>query len=223
MHRCLQIAPLALLTLALGACQDNKSAVNGGMTKDDKSPSMMDDAAMMQQMMALAEPSAEHGVLMDFAGDWTAEVKFWMDPNQPPSVSTGRMTARPVHGNRFILGDYQGKFMMPGADGKMQEMPFTGTVLWGYNRVEKQYESVWCDSWGTWMLIATGQSADGGNTIVSTAKFRMPAGEGRPLMDVAHRERTTRVSRDRYFMEMWHGTKEHGEHKVMEITYTRAR
>lgn len=181
-----------------------------------------DDAAMWAAMEQMAKPGELHKIIQQFEGTWNAEVKYWMDPSvKEPSVSKGTMEAKLVHGGRFIMGDYKGSFSMPGPDGKMQEMPFTGTLNWGYNNMEKRYESTWNDSMSTGLMMSMGQASSDGKSVESTAEFKMPGPDGK-LMNFKQREKVTMVSSDRYLTEMWHSDGTHGEMKVMEITYTRA-
>ena len=170
-----------------------------------------DDAAMWAAMLEMSKPVAQHEIIKSFAGTWKAEIKMWMDPTaKEPTVSSGAMKGTLVHGDRYLLGEFTGTF---------NNMPFSGSLTWGYNRIENRYESTWIDSWGTGLLMSTGQPTADGKTINSTGNFRMPGPDGK-LMDITQRETITMVSKDKFTQQMWHGTKE-GEMKVMEITYTR--
>lgn len=185
---------------------DKKPADGAGGMKPE-------DMAMMQEMMKLSMPTEQHKIIQNFAGTWNAEVKMWMDPSQKePNVSNGVMKGTLLHGGRFLLAEFTSNFM---------GMDFTGTMTWGYNTIQKRYESTWFDSFGTYMLISQGQPSADGKTVTSTAQFSMPGPDGK-LMDISQREKLVWVSADKYTMEMWHATKDQGEMKVMEITYTRA-
>jgi len=196
-------------------------AVKDAMGNDHAKPAGADDAAMWGEMMKMAQPGEPHKIIQQFEGTWDAEVKYWMDPSiKEPSISKGTMEAKLVHGGRFIMGDYKGAFAMPGPDGKMQNMPFTGTLNWGYNNIEKRYESTWNDSMGTGMMVSMGQATSDGKVVDSSAEFKMPGPDG-TIMNIKQREKLTMVSPDRYLTEMWHSDGARGEMKVMEITYTR--
>lgn len=200
------------------AMKDAKDAAKG----KDAAMGAGGEAAMWAEMMRLAQPSEHHKMLAAFAGSWNAEVKYWMDPTKKePSVSKGVMDAKLIHGGRFIMGDYKGSFSMPGPDGKMQDMPFTGTLMWGYNNMEQRYESTWQDSMSTTMMVSYGTPSADGKVVESTAETKMPGPDGKP-MNLKQREKVTMVSPDKFVTEMWHSDGVHGEMKVMEITYTRA-
>ena len=167
---------------------------------------------MMAMMLEMSQPVAQHEIIKGFAGTWNADVKMWMDPtSKEPTASKGTMKATSLHGGRYLTADYSGT---------MGEMPFTGTMTWGYNRVDGRYESTWLDSCSTAIFMSKGQATADGKGVESTGTFRMPGPDGK-LMEITQREKIVMVSKDKYFMEMWHATKEEGEKKVMEITYTR--
>jgi hypothetical protein len=171
-------------------------------------PAGMDDP--LAQMKEASKPVAQHDIIKGFAGNWDADVKFWMGAPEPVA-SKGTMKATLLHGDRYLLGEYTGEF-----GGK-----FTGTLLWAYNRVDERYESSWCDSISSSILNLVGKPSADGKSVESTGTFRMAGPDGKP-MEVTHREKTTMVSKDNYKLEMWHSTKEMGEMKVMEINYTRS-
>ncbi len=167
---------------------------------------------MMAMMMEMSKPVAQHDIIKNFAGTWNAEVKMWMDPSaKEPKISKGVMKGTLLHGGRYLLGEFTSTF---------ENMPFEGSLMWGYNRVDQRYESTWCDSFGTGIMMSAGQPSLDGKTIESTGHFSMPGPDGK-VMDVTQREKMVMVSKDKYFEEMWHSTKDQGESKVMEITYTR--
>lgn len=195
----------ALVSLA-GAC-----AGNGESTKPSPAAAKPSADEMASMMMEYSKPVAQHDIIRNFAGTWNADVKMWMDPNAEPTVSKGVMKGTMLHGDRYLLGEFSGTF---------ENMPFSGTLLWAYNRVEGRYESTWSDSWGTGIMMSTGLPSADGKTINSSGAFRMPGPDGK-LVEVTQRETITMVSRDKYTQQMWHTTKDQGEAKVMEITYTR--
>src|SRR5437868_11252628 len=82
------------------------------------------EAEMMKQMMELGKPGENHKLLSDMAGTWTYTVKMWMNPSAPPTSSTGSAVIKSIMDGRYFVGDFNGKMQMPGADGKMKDMPF---------------------------------------------------------------------------------------------------
>ena len=46
-------------------------------------------AEMMKKAEVAATPGAAHKALDPFVGNWTAEVKMWMTPGEPPTVTKG--------------------------------------------------------------------------------------------------------------------------------------
>lgn len=186
-------------------------AAKKAQPKGEKLPGGSDKDAMMAMMMEMAQPAAEHAIIKSFDGTWTADLKMWMDPTSTePTEAKGEMKCSMLHGDRYLIGHFTSTF---------NSMPFSGTLMWGYNRIDKRYESTWCDAWGTGLMMTHGQPSKDGKSIESTGTFRMPDAEGK-LVEITQREKTTMLAKDKFFQEMWHATKE-GEKKVMEITYTR--
>src|SRR6476469_8768981 len=92
-------------------------------------------AEEMKQMMEMAKLNENHKLLASTAGTWSYTVKMWMDPNGKPTESTGTATRKAIMDGRYVSGEYTGKFKMPGADGKIQEMNFHGMSMDGYDNV----------------------------------------------------------------------------------------
>lgn len=201
------------LKRAQQAAQKQLEEAKKKMPQPPAAPGGAGEDPMMAMMMELSKPVAEHDIIKNFAGTWNADMKMWMDPSaKEPTESKGTMKGTLLHGGRFLFGEFSGSF---------NNMPFTGTMMWGYNRNDKRYESTWCDAWGTGLMFSTGQPSNDGKTVESTGSFRMPGPDGK-MMEITQREKTTMVNKDKYTLEMWHSTKDQGETKVMEITYTRA-
>ena len=62
----------------------------------------MSDKSVVEACSESARLVAQHETLPRFAGTWRAVVKIWMNPANPPQVSTGTMVNRLVLGGRFI-------------------------------------------------------------------------------------------------------------------------
>jgi hypothetical protein len=188
--------------------EDAKKKLTQPPAKPGDKPTMGDEMAKMKE---LSKTVAEHDIIKNFAGNWHAEVKTWEPSQTDPTSSKGTMKCRLLHGGRYLQGDFTGEFMGE---------PFSGTLMWAFNRVDARYESTWCDSISTGIMTATGHASADGKSVESTGTFRMPGADGK-LMEITQREKTTMVSKDKYTLETWHGAKDQGEMKVMEITYTR--
>lgn len=196
--------------LLLADPSDKSKTMPGGAKME---PPAMDPMAMMAEFIKLAEPVEQHATLARLVGTHEANVKTWMDPSAPAMESKGTMTCKAAHGGRFVIGEYTGDFM---------GQAFTGTAIWGFNKVEQRFEGVWMDSMSTPMMVSHGQISADGNTITSTGEFKMPMpGMDKP-MTVKQREVMTFIDEKTCKMEMYHASDmAPGEHKVMEITYTR--
>ncbi len=103
--------------------------------KDDKQPN---EADMMAMMMELAKPGPNHKLLAKNVGNWTYQVKMWMDPSAPAMESSGTSVTKEVMGGRYFITEHTGKMQIPGPDGKMMDMEFKGMATEGYANVKKK-------------------------------------------------------------------------------------
>lgn len=157
--------------------------------------------AMMEQMLALAP---EHEYLKQFIGTWTTDVTWW--ENGAENKSKGTATFSPIYGGRYIHSDYRGDMM---------GMPFQGSMLLGFNKVQNKFESVWVDSWSTGLSLSTG-------TADSTGKvFTMDGIMDDPMTNQKmHTKEVTTFSGNTMTFEM---SKVDGDktEKMMTIVYTK--
>lgn len=172
-------------------------------------------AAEMAQMMELGKPGENHKLLASLAGNWTYTVKMWMDPKAPAMESKGTATRKSVMDGRFWIADHSGKFQMPGADGKMMDMNFTGMALEGYDNVKKKFVTSWIDNMGTMIMNSEGTYDPATKTFTYTASCEMMPG-----VQVKIRETLKVVDADHHNFE-WYEDRGAGENKTMEIAYTR--
>jgi hypothetical protein len=95
---------------------------------------------------ALPEPQSEHDWLMQLAGEWTAEVEIYQEPDQPPLTSSGTESIRPI-GGFWILTENRGSFM---------DKPFTGIMALGYDPAKGRYVGTWIDSMTSHLWVYEG-------------------------------------------------------------------
>jgi len=175
-----------------------------GGEKSGSSKPEFNKEEMMKKVQAAGRPGAEHQALEAFAGEWKAEVKCWMDPNGPPSVSQATSKASMILGGRFLEEEFHGEMM-----GK----PFTGRCLMGFDNTKKQFKSVWIDEINTAIFTSEGKG-DAGNKVITLEGRADCAGSGQK--DIAMKQVFRVLSPDKHILEMFHDGS-----KSMEITYTR--
>lgn len=166
----------------------------------------------MEEMMKKAEvagtPAAEHKALEPLVGNWKAEVKTWMAPGAPPTVTKAKAKAKWAMNGRFVQEDFTGEFM---------DKPFRGMSLTGYDNTKKKYNNIWIDDMHTSVFVSEGDGGDGGAVITLMGKMDCPlTGE----KDKAMKQVIRIVSRDKHIFEM-HDPTAGTNSKTMEITYTR--
>jgi hypothetical protein len=180
--------------------------------QNDKKPS---DADMMAAMMEYAKLGENHKLLASGVGTWEYKLKFWMNPDNPPSESGGTSVARTVMDGRYVITEHNGKFQMPGPDGAMTDTPFTGMSVEGYDNVKKKFVSSWIDNMGTGIMNSEGTYDPASKTLTSFAES-----EAMPGMKIKTRGVLKITDKDHRTLEFFEdrGGK---EVKTMEIGYTR--
>jgi len=169
----------------------------------------------MKQMMDLAKLNENHKLLATTAGTWSYTVKMWMDPTGKPTESTGTATREAIMEGRYVRGEYHGKFKMPGADGKMQEMNFTGMSMDGYDNVKKKFVSGWVDNMGTGIMTMDGTYDAATKTFTYTGDYEMMPGMKEKFRQVVKMTDSTHMTMEYY------EDRGQGEAKTMEINYTK--
>ena len=168
---------------------------------EDPPPS---EEEMMKQMMELAKPGPEHKLLEAMAGAWDSVMTSYMTEGEP-QVTKGSAT------NTMVL---DGRFLQQTFAGSWGGMPYNGMGLFGYDNFLKKFQSVWIDSFGTYMAVAEGKGSDDGKAISAIYTWDGPMGKipGRMLYTI--------TGKDSHKIESW-TTQGGKEVKGMEILFTR--
>jgi len=167
-----------------------------------------EEKAAMEAMMKAMMPGDAHKLLDGMVGTWDAKVSMFMDPSQPPMVSSGTSENSWVLGNREVMQKFTGTFM--GA-------PFSGVGYNGYDNIKKQYWGTWMDTMSTGVMVSTGNTTDNGKTWKFTSSMPDPmTGKDAPM-----EEKITIVDKDHHTFEMWTPGPDGRMMKMMEINYTR--
>jgi hypothetical protein len=177
--------------------------------------SMAPSAEEMKQMMEMAKLNENHKLLATTAGTWSYTVKMWMDPNGKPTESTGTAKREAIMDGRYVSGDYTGKFKMPGADGKIQEMNFHGMSMDGYDNVKKKFVSGWVDNMGTGIMTMDGTYDAATKAFTYTGEYEMMPGMKEKVRQVIKMPDATHMTMEYY------EDRGQGEARTMEINYTK--
>lgn len=180
--------------------------------KKEKKPKMTEEMqAQMAKMKELGTPGAEHAVLKAFEGDWTVSSLSWMKPKDKPEKSTGTSSISWVFDGRFLKQEYKGDWA---------GQPFEGLGFVGYDKMKKEYVSVWMDSMSTNLFHSTGQYDEATKTIKDGGTFNCPmTGE----VDKWFRAEWKSVDNDTHTYSMYIKDAEGKEFRSMELTYKRAK
>jgi len=159
-----------------------------------------------KKMEAAGTPGPAHKALEPLVGEWNAEVKMWMAPDAPPTVTKATAKSTWAMNGRFVRQEFNGEFM-----GK----PFKGLSFTGYDNTKKKYNSVWLDDMNTSMMTSEGEGDS--KVITFESHYDCPiTGE----KDKASKQVYRIISNDKHIFEM-HDPAKGANSKTMEITYTR--
>ena len=166
------------------------------------------DPAMMQAWQESMTPGPMHELLANRVGKWTAEVKMWMDPSQPPTTSQATTVCEPMLGGRYFKSVHTGDMM---------GMPFEGFEISGYDNVKKEFFTIWMDNMGTGIMVSTGSYDEASGTFTFTGQMTEPMGT-----EMNVREVIKVIDNDHSTFEMYVDMGGQ-EVKNMEINYTRVK
>ncbi len=168
--------------------------------------------------MELAKTNDNHKLLASTTGNWTYTVKMWMnpDPNAKPMESKGTAVRKMAMDGRYLTGDYIGKMMMPGMDGKMKEVTFHGMGVEAYDNVKQKFLATWMDNMGTGIEVSEGAYDPATKSFTYTAEMEPMPGFKQQVREVV------KLTDNNHMMLEWYQTTGGQEKKTMEIDYTRA-
>ena len=161
----------------------------------------------MAAMMVNISPGEMQKMMEKSVGDWTAHMKMYMDPSQPPMEQTTQVKTEMILGGRYLVSKYKG--MMMG-------MPFEGIATTAYDNGVKKFYSSWIDNMSTGMSQMEGRWVDDTKMI----EFKGISQDPMKGTEIKMRQTLEFVDADTQRMVMY--MEDHGkEMKSMEIELKR--
>lgn len=170
----------------------------------DESEGMNEE--MMKAWQEYMTPGAMHELLAKSVGEWKTEIKSWMDPNMPPTVTEGYSICESILGGRFFRTKETASFM---------GMPFEGSALTGYDNATKKFFNYWVDNMSTGGILLEGSYDEATQTFTYSGTGMSFTGEYKM------REIIKMIDDDNFMFEMYMEEGGKPEMKMMEIKYTR--
>jgi hypothetical protein len=205
------ILGLGLFCLAEGLRSQDKP---GAKAKDADKPTGKgepadadaDMKAMMKKWMDFATPGAGHKKLDPLVGKWDYVQKVWMQPDSPPTESSGQTEVRWIMGERFLQIESTGKFL---------DKPYSSVWLLGYDNFKKKYVSCYFDNLGSGLYPSQGSAGPGERAVTLVGQMDdWYTGEHDRAFSYVIRS----VSKDKWTSEM---TDLASGAKSMEVVYSR--
>lgn len=152
-------------------------------------------------------PGPMHKMLAEGTGEWTSDIKMWMDPTQPPTESKGTSVVKSILGGRYIEGIHTSSW---------NGMEMNGRDLTGYDNAKQKFFNTWIDNFGTGIMYLEGTYDEGTKTYTYTGTSIDPLSK----KDVPVKQIIKIIDDDHQYMEMYM-TENGQEFKTMEINFTR--
>lgn len=168
------------------------------------------EAEMMARCMEYAAVNENHEFLAKWEGEWTLELKHWMDPNGPPETSAATASSKMAMDGHYLIEKVRGRFEM---EGVTQE--FEGMGVMGYDNHKEMYFSTWFDNMGSGMMQEWG-TRQGDKLVTKGENYNPMFGSVVKTKSVA-----TVTGDDTRMLEMFTSMPDGTMFKMMEITYTR--
>ncbi len=93
-----------------------------------------------------------HALLKRLVGDWRGQARTWLEPEAPPVAAPVTGSIRSVLDGRFALHEYTSA---------LDDTPFAGLALYGYDLQQQCWLSAWADGFhnGTTIMFSQAQAA----------------------------------------------------------------
>lgn len=153
----------------------------------------------------MADPtnSPELELLKKDVGDWDADVTVTPTPGAPPQVSRGRLSARLICADKWLVTDF-----------KNHTTGFEGHGLYGYNAAAKRYVGTWVDDTRSNIYVAQGDWDAAAKTMTYHWTASMPGGR-----TMAWKETTQMVSQTEQIFRSRFSLPDGGEFEMMHVVY----
>lgn len=110
-------------------------------------------------------PGEAHKRLDALTGEWEGEFTIWMEPGEPPLLSTGTVERQWILGGRYLQETIEATSAMG---------TFTGMGFIGFNNFDGQYEMVWMDDMSTGIYFETGTYDPDKQVLTTRGSHRDP-------------------------------------------------
>ena len=210
-------ASVALVSVALSQDKEKPRAAQAAAKAD--APAQPDPAAAQAAMEGM-NPGPMHKHLEPFVGKWNTTMQLWMaGPESEPVNFKGTSEAKWILGGRYVQDTHKMPMQMPGPDGQLVEMEMEGLGMTGYDNFKKMYVFTWADNMSTQLITGYGTFHPEKKTLTSYGTM-----DEAPIQVVGRTVKYVSrvVDKDTHVFQIidLHAG---DDHKVMEITYKRAK
>jgi hypothetical protein len=206
-----KIRLLTLLVALTASCALACASFAQGQTAGAPAPAGHPGQGAGQGAGQAAAPAAKGETPQQFlakrAGEWARTIRFVGSPDNdaPPSTGTSKISV--------ILN---GRFIQEQNEDVVFGRPVSGTRIYGYNDVTKQYEAAWLYTMSPAILNLTGTSTDGGKVVDYTG-VTYTANGGKTALHA----RVRQVDNDQFVVTLYTAGPDGKDAPFQETTYQR--
>jgi hypothetical protein len=144
-----------------------------------------------------------------FVGEWDIASKWWASADAPVEESQATSKVERI---------LDGRYNMETVEGMMEETPFTGIGLFGYDNFAQEYNSLWIDNMSTVFFMQSGTCNEDGSVFSLEGTY--------DDIFTGQKDKTSRsvievIDNDKHVVKMYDVTADGEEYMSMELTYTR--
>lgn len=116
---------------------------------------------MSKSKFEISLESGIHKELSALIGNWEGTTKTWFEPGIIADESVMKGTIRPILGGRFVMHEYKGS---------LNNKPFDGIAIYGFDIPNNKLQCAWIDSFhmGTGMMLSNGDALENGFSILGS-------------------------------------------------------
>lgn len=116
---------------------------------------------MSKSKFEISLESGIHKELSALIGNWEGITKTWFEPDVIADESLMKGAIRPILGGRFVMHEYKGS---------LNEKPFDGIAIYGFDLANNKFQCAWIDSFhmGTGIMLSNGSAAENGFSVLGS-------------------------------------------------------
>ncbi len=113
---------------------------------------------MSDDQLEKSKASGEHSLFSQLVGQWEGTTRTWFEPDKLAGEAPNQATMQLILGGSFLVHDYQSS---------LDNSPFEGKAIYGYDINAGKFQCAWVDSFhtGTLIMFSEGSRTEKGFSV----------------------------------------------------------